>query len=404
MSDAVSAAPVASVRYFTPGTIVLAALALTGLGFGAWRFAVGLAATTNLDDQYPWGLWIAMDVATGVALAAGGFTSAALVHVFHRERYHPVARAALLTALLGYTFVAIGLLFDLGRFYNVWHPLIMWQGNSVLFEVGICVMSYLTVLYLEFFPVVSERMRSGASLHCVLRLLNLPLRLVAKLSDVVVSRIMWLLVLSGIVLSCMHQSSLGSLMLIAPTKMHPLWYTPILPLLFLLSAISVGFPMVIFESLLASRSFRREPEMQVLSPLARIVPVLLGFYLLAKVVDLAVREAWVYIPAFDTPAVLFLAEVVGGVALPMLLLSLPAVRLSRLGLLASASLVVLGVALNRVNVFLVAYTPPYASKSYFPAIAELAVTIGLVSLLVLAYRFVVMNFPVLDAPHAEVSR
>ncbi len=145
-------------RLLTPGVLVLLGLALTGLAFGLKRFIFGIGSTTNLDQQHPWGLWIGIDVASGVALAAGGFTSAFLAHVLHRERYHAIAQPALLTAMLGYTFVVIGLQADLGRYYNVWHPLIMWQGNSVLFEVGMCVMCYLTVLYLEFAPIACERL------------------------------------------------------------------------------------------------------------------------------------------------------------------------------------------------------------------------------------------------------
>jgi len=342
------------VPFFTPGTLVLCGIALLGLGLGLWRFLAGLEATTNLDDQYPWGLWIAVDVASGVALAAGGFTSAGLAHVLHRERYHPIVRAALLTAMLGYTFVALGLLFDLGRYYNVWHPMIMWQGNSVLFEVGMCVMAYLTVLYLEFVPIVAERLRSPEPLPRLLQLVRRPFSAVVGLLDRFVGRIMSLLILLGIVLSCMHQSSLGSLMLIAPTKVHPLWYTPVLPLLFLLSAVCVGLPMVIFESLIASRSFRHPAEMEILAPLARLVSILLGLYLAAKVSDMVIRESWRYLLALDLQAGTFLLEVGGGVVLPMLLLLSQRVRRSPAALFVASSLVVGGVVLNRVNVFLVA--------------------------------------------------
>ena len=211
-------------------------------------------------NQYPWGIWIAIDVASGVALAAGGFTTAALVDIFGTAAATTACvRPALLTAMLGYTFVVIGLLADLGRYYNVWHPMLptMWQGNSVLFEVGICVMIYLTVLYIEFLPIVVERFNGRVALPGPLRHLQ-PLRSRAAASrrPMPARASSSLFIIAGVVLSCLHQSSLGTLMVIAPTKMHPLWYTPISPLLFLLSAIAVGFPMVIFESLLAARSFR----------------------------------------------------------------------------------------------------------------------------------------------------
>jgi Ni/Fe-hydrogenase subunit HybB-like protein len=193
-------------------------------------------------------------------------------------------------------------------------------------------------------------------------------------------------------------------MVIAPTKMHPLWYTPISPLLFLLSAIAVGFPMVIFESILASRSFGLKPEKRILSSLARYTPVLLGVYLVAKVVDLTIREAWPYLLEGSFRSLMYIIEISLGVILPIILLSIKKVRESVRGLFVSATLVILGVAFNRINVFLVAYQPLYAEKPYFPSPYEILVTIGLISALVLVYRLVVMNFPVISTPISEAIR
>jgi Ni/Fe-hydrogenase subunit HybB-like protein len=282
-------------EFWTPGVFALIALTLVAVGIAIYRFLFGLTAVTNLDQEHPWGIWIAIDVATGVALAAGGFTTAAaLTHIFHRERYAVLVRPALLTAMLGYTFVALGLTVDLGRYYNIWHPIVpsMWQGNSVLFEVGMCVVVYLHVLYIEFLPVVCERFIGAVDLPGPLASLNKPVDTLLRFLDKTLGKVMFLFIIAGVVLSCMHQSSLGGLLLIAPYKMHPLWYTPILPFLFLLSAIAVGFPMVIFESLLASKSFGREPEMHVLSPLAKLVTLTLGVYMIAKGADLLIRDAY----------------------------------------------------------------------------------------------------------------
>lgn len=397
MSKREAHAPVTGVRFFTPGVFVLLAIAAVGAGFGLWRFVFGIGSVTNLNDQWPWGIWIAVDVASGVALAAGGFTSGALVYIFHREKYHGLVRAALLTAMLGYTFVGIGLSFDLGRYYNIWHPMIYWQGNSVLFEVGMCVIAYMTVLYLEFLPIVKERMDTHGGLPGLLRLINLPVRLLLKVAAPVLERIMFLLIIAGVVLSCMHQSSLGTLMLIAPSKMHPLWFTPMSPLLFLASAVAVGFPMIIFESLLASRSFKRPPEMNLLAPLARMVPVTLGLYMALKIGDMAIRESYVYLLDGSVASLMYWVEMGLGVILPFALLMSVKVRRSPALLFICATLVVLGVALNRVNVFLVAYSPPFSQAGYFPAVGEIAVTAALISTLVLVYRFVVLNFPVLEA-------
>jgi Ni/Fe-hydrogenase subunit HybB-like protein len=311
--------------------------------------------------------------------------------------------------MLGYTFVVVGLLADLGRYYNVWHPILpsMWQGNSVLFEVGMCVMIYLAVLYIEFLPIVVERFRGRVRLPGPLGALNGLAEGLLAVADRTLSRVLVVFILAGVVLSCLHQSSLGTLMVIAPTKMHPLWYTPLSPLLFLVSAIAVGFPMVIFESLLASRSFRLKPEIPVLSSLARAIPVLLGIYLALKVGDLTLRGAWPHVAALTPRSIAWLAEMIFGVFAPMLILSSRRLRGSAGGLFAGSTLVILGVALNRINVFLVAYRPPYAHRAYVPSVYEVLLTAGLIAALVLAYRLFVMTFPVVSAetageePHAS---
>ena len=218
-------------------------------------------------------------MATGVALAAGGFTTAALAHVFGRHRYEAVTRPALLTAMLGYTFVSIGLVIDIGRSWAIWKPIVFWQPNSVLFEVAMCVVIYLHVLYIEFIPIVVERFLGRVNLPGPLAGLNRLLERLLALADRILDPLMWIFIIAGVVLSCMHQSGLGSLMLIAPTKVHPLWYTPLLPLLFLLSAIAVGYPMVVFETTLATSAMKLEDEMEVLGPLTRFTILLLGIYL-----------------------------------------------------------------------------------------------------------------------------
>jgi Ni/Fe-hydrogenase subunit HybB-like protein len=392
------AVPVRS-PFLTRGSAATLGVALVGIAVYLSRMFLGLERFTNIDNQWPWGIWIAIDVATGVALAAGGFTSAALVYIFGRERFHPLVRPALLTAALGYTFVVIGLLADLGRWYNVWHPVLpsMWQGNSVLFEVGMCVMIYLSVLYIEFVPIVVERFKGRVALRGALARLNRPLEGLLHVADVTLGRFIGLFIIAGVVLSCLHQSSLGTLMLIAPSKMSPLWFTPVMPALFLMSAIAVGFPMIIFESMIASRSFGRPPEMHLLSGLARMIPFLLGAYALAKIVDLTVREAWPLALAGGTQATMFLIELVGGVLLPLALFSVERVRRSAAGLFAAATLVVLGVALNRINVFLVAYRPPFTDYIYAPSIFEILLTSGLIATLALIYRAAVLVFPVLPA-------
>jgi Ni/Fe-hydrogenase subunit HybB-like protein len=385
-------------RFFTPGVIVLIIITLNGLFFLAGRFLFGIGAVTNLNNQYPWGLWIGVDVAAGVALAAGGFTSAALGHIMHRERFHAIVRPALLTAMLGYTFVAIGVFTDIGRWYYIWHPLIMWNGSSALFEVGICVMMYVTVLYIEFLPIVTERFIGKVNLNGSFSFLNKPIEKVLRLLDNGLSKTIFVFIILGVVLSTLHQSSLGTLMVIAGPKMHPLWQTPVLPLLFLLSAIAVGFPMVIFESMIASKSFGKKPEMEVLTPLGYTVAPLLGIYLAFKIGDMFIRKTFVYLGDINTVSVMYTIEVVFGIIIPLRMFLSKKVLETPSLLFTASSLVIFGVLLNRIDNFIVAYTPPYSLGSYFPSFGEISVTIGFAALLILIYRIIVLKFPVISQP------
>jgi len=402
MSEYLKPVPIQK-KFFTPGVIVLCIVALNGLVFLAARFLFGIGSVTNLDNQYPWGIWIGIDVAAGVALAAGGFTSAALGHIMYREHFHSIVRPALLTAMLGYTFVAIGVFVDIGRWYYIWHPLIMWNGNSALFEVGICVMMYVTVLYIEFLPVVTERFLGKVNFKGFLSLLNKPLEKLLRILDKTLAKTIFIFIILGVVLSTLHQSSLGTLMVIAGEKMHPLWQTPVLPLLFLLSAISVGFPMVIFESMTASKSLGLKQEMEVLTPLGYTIAPLLGIYLAFKIGDMFIRETFVYLYELNTASIMFTIEVVVGIVIPLrMFLSKKVLKTPSLLFTASA-LVIFGVLLNRINNFVVAYTPPYSYGSYFPSIGEISVTVGFVALLVLLYRIIVLNFPVISLPDKKFA-
>lgn len=383
-------------KYFTPPVIGISLVALAGLCFLAVRFFFGLGAVTHLNQFFPWGIWIGLDVAAGVALAAGGFTTAALGHIWHRDKYEVLIRPALLTAMLGYTFVALSVVTDIGRWYYVWHPLIMWNGNSALFEVGICVMVYMSVLYIEFLPMVTERFIGRVNLPGILSVFNKLLDKLLRVLDRTLNKFMFVFIIAGVVLSCLHQSSLGTLMIIAGQKMHPLWQTPVLPLLFLLSAFSVGFPMVIMESISASRSFGLKPEKEVLSSLARFIGPLLGVYLAFKIGDMVIRETFVYLTQINVVSVMFSIEVVVGVIIPLRLFLLPSIRQSTTGLYIASLLVIFGVLLNRFNNYIIAYNPPYTETSYFPSIGEISVTLGFAALEILFYRAYVMIFPIIS--------
>jgi Ni/Fe-hydrogenase subunit HybB-like protein len=347
-----------------------------------YRFINGLGAISNLSDGRPWGLWISFDLYCGVALAAGGFTLAGAVYIFRLEKYHPVVRPAILTAFLGYTLVILALLVDLGQPWYIWHIIINWNVHSPLFEVGMCVMTYTLVLALEFSPAVFEGLSKS----------NLPVvrRVNWRIPWGVIRAIQIPLVIAGVVLSTLHQSSLGSMLLMMPTTLHALWYSPILPILFLLSAMAVGPAMVIFESTLSNRVFGHKLETSVLSGLTKIIPFILGIYLLLKIFELmAVGEIGLIFTAYPYN-LLWWGEVIIGVILPIILFSLPDIRQSRRGIFWTSVLVILGLMFNRFNVSMLALSmrPGYL---YFPHWMEFAISIGLVAdaLLVvwLAYRF-----------------
>lgn len=395
-------------KYFTPIVIGLSVLALNGIIFLLGRFVFGIGSVTNLDNQHPWGIWIGIDVAAGVALAAGGFTTAALGHIMHKDQYHAIIRPALLTATLGYTFVAASVMIDLGRYYFIWHPLLMWNGSSVLFEVGICVMIYLTVLYIEFLPIVTERFIGKVNLPGFLKKFNQSVDKLLRILDKGLEKTMFVFIIAGVVLSCLHQSSLGTLMVIAGPKMHPLWQTPILPLLFLLSAITVGLPMVIMESVITSKSFGLKPETHILSNLSNIVAPLLGVYLAFKIGDMMIRKTFVYLYDINAASIMFTLELLVGIVIPLRLFMSRQVAKSPTAMAIASFMVILGVLMNRINNFLIAYNPPYAVKSYFPSIGEISVTLGFVALEILLFRFFVINFPIVSepdttAPHTKFS-
>ena len=375
--------------FWTPGVFVMLAFMAAGAVALASRFIGGLGYATNLSTAYPWGLWIGVDVASGVALAAGGFTTAALAHIFGGHRFEAVTRPALLTAALGYSFVAFGVFVDIGRPWAIWKPMFFQNHTSALFEVAMCVMAYLTVLWLEFVPIAAERYGERIPI----------LGALGRFSD----RIMTVLLILGVVLSCMHQSSLGTLMLVAPTKLHPLWYTPILPLLFLLSAFMVGYAMVIFETGIATASLRLDGEMGVLGPLSRYSIFLVGAYLAVKLGDVAVRGAYTTLLDGSTQSNAWLVEVVLCGVTPWLMLLHPATRRSRGLLFTAAALIVGGVLLSRVNVFIIGFQPPFPTKPYFPAFGELLVTAGCAATIMFLYRLAVTYLPILSAPSKEAS-
>lgn len=338
--------------------VLLAAIWAAGVYAILTRFTNGLGSVTHLSDEFPWGLWIGFDVLCGVALAAGGFTITAAAYLFGFEECKPIVRSSTLTAFLGYLLVCFALLVDLGKPYNIWHPLVMWNPHSVMFEVAWCVMLYTTVLALESSLFVFEKLR------------------LSKFYSLVKS-VTFVLVLIGVILSTLHQSSLGSLFLIVPAKLSPLWYTPLLPLLFYVSAIATGLAMVIVESHLSHRAFDRELESGLTVKIARISAWVLAIYFALKMTEVIRLGAFPLVLRLNYPSLLFLLEIGVGIALPLVIFTVPRLRSSKNGLFIYGLSVVLGLVINRLNVSITGFES-LNGRRYTPSWQELAVSVALV--------------------------
>jgi Ni/Fe-hydrogenase subunit HybB-like protein len=359
---------------------IFAANMLSGLYAAYLRIFDGLGGSTNLSDRFPWGLWISFDVMCGVGLAAGGFTLVAIVHIFNIEKYKPVLRPAVLTAFLGYVLVVVGLAFDLGRPDRLWHPLVMWNPHSVMFEVAWCVTLYTTVLFLEFLPVVFERFGWHKPMEWIHRI-SVPLMIL------------------GVLLSTLHQSSLGTLFLIVPEKLYPLWYTPLLPLMFYVSAIAAGLAMTIFESWHSSRAFGRALELPLLASIARVLAVVLSVYLWIRFLDLFHRDALRLLSRNRIETWLFLLEI-GLMLVPAVLLYQHRIRVRPGALYACAVMVVFGFIANRLNVGTTGLEAG-SGTHYLPKWSEVAVTLSLVAMGFAIFRFVAGYFPIFEAHSQE---
>jgi Ni/Fe-hydrogenase subunit HybB-like protein len=364
--------------------VILATILLSGAYATYIRIFYGLGGSTNLSDKFPWGLWIGFDVMCGVALAAGGFTLVAIVHIFAIETYKPVLRPAILTAFLGYLLVVVGLLYDLGRPDRLWHPLVMWNPHSVMFEVAWCVTLYTTVLFLEFLPVVLEKFGLHKPLDWIHRI-SVPLMIV------------------GVLLSTLHQSSLGSLFLIVPEKLYPLWYTPILPLLFFISSIAAGLAMTIFESWHSSRAFGRALELPLLASLGRVLAVVMSVYLWIRFLDMAHRHVFGILGRNRTETWLFALEIALAVV-PTVLLYQRAVRMRPGALYACSVMVVFSLVANRLNVGITGLEAG-SGTHYFPRWSEVAVTLTIVGIGFAIFRIAGQYLPIFEAePHARALR
>ncbi len=367
-------------------------LLATGLVLTVVRFTQGLGAVTNLSDRSPWGLWVGFDLLCGVGLAAGGFVITAIVYIFHVERFRPIVRPTILTAFLGYLMVVVGLLFDIGRPWNIWHPLVMWNPHSVMFEVAWCVTLYTTVLTLEASGMVFEKLNWKRAVR-IQHAITVPL------------------VIMGVILSTLHQSSLGTLYLIVPGKLHPIWYTSMLPILFWVSAVGIGLAMVIVESRLSSRAFGRQLEMHILSEVGRVLVAVLGVYGVLRMFDLVSRGVVGQAFAFTYEGSMFMLEFALGFVAPVALLASPKVRNNVSLLTLAAFLAILGFVTNRLNVSITGFDAAQGGH-YLPAWPEAALSLMIVALGFGAFAFAVRYLNVFppedgvadEGAHGEAGR
>ena len=367
----------------TPFNIISGIIIILGLFLTVLRFTGGLSAVTNLSDYNPWGIWIGFDLLVGVALAAGGYVTSAAVYIFGMKKYHAAVRPAILTGFLGYALVVLALHYDVGRPWRLPYPFIVQPGTtSLLFEVGACVALYLTVLFIEFTPAPLEWLGFK------------------KVRNIVVKLTM-LLTIFGVILSTLHQSSLGALFLIAPSKVHPLWYSSYLPVYFFISSIIAGLSMVIFEGMLSHRYFSHKMDEEHLAEkdtlalgFGKAASFVLAGYFIIKVIGIAADNTWHYLATGY--GAWFLVELLGFVALPCFLYAV-GVRDKDVKLIRwTAVITVIGVVLNRFNVSMIAFNYHLpSSERYFPHWMEIGISVFIVTLGLVVFRFIVTRMPVL---------
>ena len=350
------------------------------------RFIFGLGAVTNINDGYSWGIWVVVDVMIGSALACGGFSVALLVYIFNKGEYHPLVRPALLASLFGYTLAGAGIFVDLGRWWNFWH--IFWPGyanpSSVMFEVAVCVTAYVLVMWIEFSPVFLEKLGK----RDVKKKLN---------------KCLFFFIALGVLLPMMHQSSLGTMLVVMGGQVNPLWQTPAVPLIYLLTAIVIGYGVVLFESCVAAAGYRRTIEVRLLSPLSKIMLGVLAVYLVVRFGDLLIRGALgeAFHPGWV--AISFWIENIAFVA-PFFLIGSAQARRNPANLFLAGIAIMIGGILLRLNGFLIGYGHFTGSGwTYFPSLAEVMVTVGIFAIEVLGYIIITRRFPVLPRESAQVA-
>jgi len=404
------------------GMITLYLLALIGVLLIIYRLFAGLGSITNLSDGYPWGLWIAIDIMTGIAMTTGGLIIAALVVVFNREKYRPLLRPALLTAFLGYMLEMVGLVPDLGRPWMMWKVFFYWNNDSVMFLVGWCVMFQAIVLSTILAPIFFEKLNWSKTLKAYDKIVPwVGIFLISfflySISDSIIWGIVSLVVFTlmvflfrtiikkdtnlllfsiiGIIISIAHQTALGGLFILVPEALSGLWYSPLLQINFLLTAFTLGFGMIIFESSISSKVFGFRLETDLMNSISKALPWALLIALVLRFVTLFMQTNFNFGDAGTVGQnISFWIEVFVGLILPMILISFPGKSRSPKMLFYIACMVIFGVIMSRINVTWIGINA-IGYANYRPFIPEIMVTAGIFSIGLLVFYYIGKKFPIL---------
>ncbi|WP_205623647.1 Ni/Fe-hydrogenase cytochrome b subunit [Desulfogranum japonicum] len=371
-------------RIITP-TFVICLIIVGIAGFYAVkRLIFGIGSISNMNDGFPWGIWIAYDVVVGTAFACGGYVMALLVYILNRGEFHPLVRPALLASMFGYTLAGVSVFLDIGRYLNVYNLYLPWQMNyhSVMFEVAMCIGTYIFVLWLEFTPAFVEKYK------------------LTKFGERL-NKVIFILIAMGVLLPTMHQSSLGTMMLMAGFKLSPLWHTQALPLLFLLTAVFMGFAIVVFEASISSRVYKLGDETPMLSKIARIMVWVIGFYLIIRFQNVFMRGEMALAFSGTFLGNMFLLENLM-LLTGLIILAYPNNRTSPRLLFIAAVCILIGGSLFRFNTYIIGFDPGTGWK-YFPSIGEQMITYGLIAFEIAAYTLFVKIFPVFSSHEHTAS-
>jgi len=362
-------------KIFTPTFLLCLFILVISMIFMAKRFLYGLGAVSNMSDGYPWGIWIAFDVVIGTAFGCGGYAMALLVYLFNKGEYHPLVRPALMTSLFGYSLAGVAVVIDVGRYWQLYNIFLPWYANpnSVLLEVALCVGAYVFVLWIEFTPTFLTKLG-------------------ADNAKAFLNKIMFIFIALGILLPTMHQSSLGTVMIVAGSKLSPLWWTSLLPLLFLISCIFLGYAIVVFESSITGSRYRILDESHLLGKVSAVMAWMIAVYLVIRFADVLVRGHFNLAFKGDLQGNMFLLENLL-MLIPMCILFVPANRKKARVLFLCAASIVLGAALYRLNCYIIGFDPG-TGWHYFPAVGEIFISLGIVSMEIMAFLWFIKRLPI----------